>query len=152
MSLTQKIVDEGKKRLLNPTVLRWVSDDRVMRAAQGLFDARSRVKAAWSILKNGHELPNIDPALDDGPGEVTARESTRVRIEASDSGARGQKRTNGSAATVREAGSTDMDESLRERNTLASIGGRDVFDKCFKFMAADNARKMGIYPYFRPLD
>jgi 8-amino-7-oxononanoate synthase len=27
-----------------------------------------------------------------------------------------------------------------------------VFEKCFKFMTADNARSMGVYPFFRPLD
>src|SRR5262249_53849388 len=32
------------------------------------------------------------------------------------------------------------------------IGGRDVFEKCFKFKTADNARAMGVYPFFRPLD
>ena len=41
---------------------------------------------------------------------------------------------------------------MKERTSLASIGGKDVFEKAFKFMAADNARKMGIYPFFRPLD
>jgi 8-amino-7-oxononanoate synthase len=49
-------------------------------------------------------------------------------------------------------GSDDMDESLKERSSLAGIGGRDILEKCQKFMAADNARKMGIYPFFRPLD
>jgi 8-amino-7-oxononanoate synthase len=41
---------------------------------------------------------------------------------------------------------------MKERTSLASIGGKDVFEKAYKFMAADNARKMGIYPFFRPLD
>ena len=49
-------------------------------------------------------------------------------------------------------GSSDMAESMKERTSLASVGGKDVFEKAFKFMAADNARKMGIYPFFRPLD
>jgi 8-amino-7-oxononanoate synthase len=41
---------------------------------------------------------------------------------------------------------------LKERTSLASIGGRDVFEKVYAFKAADNARKMGMYPFFRPLD
>src|SRR4051812_50188928 len=54
--------------------MRIVSDDRVMRAAEGLMDARSRVRDAWKVLTNGYELPNIDPALDENVGErVTAR-------------------------------------------------------------------------------
>jgi 8-amino-7-oxononanoate synthase len=45
-----------------------------------------------------------------------------------------------------------MKESLKTRTSLAGLGGRDVLDKCFKFKTADNARKRGIYPFFRPLD
>jgi 8-amino-7-oxononanoate synthase len=41
---------------------------------------------------------------------------------------------------------------MASRTSLAKIGGRDVFEKCFKFMTADNARAMGVYPFFRPLD
>ncbi len=35
---------------------------------------------------------------------------------------------------------------------LTKGGGGDLLEKCFKFTAADNARKMGVYPFFRPLD
>ena len=145
MGLKQRLAERGRKVLLNPAVMRVVSDDRVMKAAEGVLDARSRVKAAWRALTNGHELPNIDPALD-------VLESERVAARAAVTAAKVDKPTNGAAAKTMERGSDDMDESLRERSTLASIGGKDVFDKCFKFMAADNARKMGIYPFFRPLD
>lgn len=41
---------------------------------------------------------------------------------------------------------------MAARTSLARIGGKDVFEKCFKFMTADNARSMGVYPFFRPLD
>ncbi|HSN98568.1 MAG TPA: aminotransferase class I/II-fold pyridoxal phosphate-dependent enzyme, partial [Candidatus Nanopelagicales bacterium] len=41
---------------------------------------------------------------------------------------------------------------MASRVSLSRLGGRDVFDKCFKFMTADNARSMGVYPFFRPLD
>lgn len=125
--------------------MRWVSDDRVMRATEGLLDARGRLEAAWKVLTNGHALPNVDPALDENIGERPV-EAKRAEPEA--------PRTNGAASTppATAKGSDDMDESLKERNTLASIGGKDIFEKCRKFMAADNARKMGIYPFFRPLD
>jgi 8-amino-7-oxononanoate synthase len=143
MGLRQTLVDKGKQALLRPSVMRWVSDDRVMKATEGLLDARGRLKAAWSVLKNGHELPNIDPALDENIG--TNAPATKSN------GA-----TNGHATSAARkdvsSGSTDMDESMKERTTLASIGGKDVFEKAYKFMAADNARKMGIYPFFRPLD
>jgi 8-amino-7-oxononanoate synthase len=125
--------------------MRWVSDDRVMRATEGLLDARGRLEAAWKVLKNGHALPNIDPALDENVGDQPL-EPKRAEAE--------KPRANGASAPAPATakGSDDMDESLKERNTLASIGGKDVFEKARKFMAADNARKMGIYPFFRPLD
>jgi 8-amino-7-oxononanoate synthase len=148
MSFREKIVERGKQALLRPSLLRWVSDDRVMKAAQGVMDARTRVKAAWRVLLNGHELPNIDPALDEYP-----EERSRTNGKPIPAVARAPLTSDNDApAAAQESGSTDMKESLKERSTLASIGGRDVFDKCFKFQAADNARKMGIYPFFRPLD
>ncbi|MCK6534318.1 MAG: aminotransferase class I/II-fold pyridoxal phosphate-dependent enzyme [Polyangiaceae bacterium] len=147
MGLKDKISERGKQILLSPTVMRWVSDDRVMKAAEGLMDAPSRMKAAWSVLKNGHDLPAIDPAVDESMGEVDAAHEPAPRT----------KKANGSAAhepapTARSLGSEDMKESLKERSSLSGIGGRDVFEKAYKFSAADNARKMGIYPFFRPLD
>jgi 8-amino-7-oxononanoate synthase len=148
MGLKEKIVERGRRTLLRPSVLRWASDDRVMKAAQGMLDAKTRVRAAWRMLVNGHELPNIDPALDEAAGEVVA--DTTGSDAPADGGAARPKSTNGASTLTH--GSTDMKESLKERSSLAGIGGRDVFDKCFKFMAADNARKMGIYPFFRPLD
>jgi len=147
MGLRQALVDKGKQALLRPSVMRWVSDDRVMKATEGLLDARGRLKAAWSVLKNGHELPNVDPALDENIGKSAPA--------AQSNGATNGHAKNGHAAAQAKdisSGSTDMDESMKERTSLASIGGKDVFEKAFKFMAADNARKMGIYPFFRPLD
>lgn len=141
--------DRISERLLsNPTLLRWVSDDRVMKAAEGVLGARTRVRAAWRVLVEGHDLPNIDPALDESLGEVRSNGAASAPREQKVNG------SNGSAApaVTRTRGSDDMKESLKERSSLAGIGGRDVFDKCQQFTAADNARKMGIYPFFRPLD
>lgn len=142
MGLRQTLVDKGKQALLSPSVMRWVSDDRVMKATEGLLDARGRLKAAWTVLKNGHELPNVDPALDEHIG-------TSAPAAKSNGATNGHAKANGNDVS---SGSSDMDESMKERTSLASIGGKDVFEKAFKFMAADNARKMGIYPFFRPLD
>jgi 8-amino-7-oxononanoate synthase len=146
MGFKQRLVARGRKVFLSPSVMRVMSDDRLMKAAEGVMDARTRVKAAWHALVNGHELPNIDPALD-----VLASERTeKVNGAAAKPNGNGHAKPSAVVAPLR--GSDDMDESLKERSTLASIGGRDLFDKCYKFMAADNARKMGIYPFFRPLD
>jgi hypothetical protein len=166
MRLTQRLVDKSKERLLRPSVMRWVTDDRVMKATEGLMDARMRVKAAWDLLLNGHALPPVDPALDESIGKkIDARPATNghkngahALKNGADHGELGHPQTNGASlngnGAVRTAihGSEDMDESLKERSTLASIGGKDVLEKCRKFMAADNARKRGIYPFFRPLD
>lgn len=140
MGMKDKISERGKKILLSPTVMRVMSDDRVMRGVEGLMDAPSRMRAAWRVLLNGHDLPNIDPALDELPeDDAPRRETSSV------------SKTNGVAHPAPN-GSSDMKESLKERSSLSNIGGKDVFEKCNKFSAADNARKMGIYPYFRPLD
>ncbi|MFO0552175.1 MAG: aminotransferase class I/II-fold pyridoxal phosphate-dependent enzyme [Polyangiaceae bacterium] len=52
----------------------------------------------------------------------------------------------------RNASEADLAQSMAERASLAKVGGKDIFDKCYKFMTADNARAMGVYPFFRPLD
>ncbi len=142
MSLKERFSESGKKILQNPAVLRWMSDDRVMKAAEGLMDAPGRMKAAWRILLSGHDLPNIDPALDESMGEV-ADSSTSPNKSA-------PAKKNGVSPSMQ--GSDDMKQSLAERSSLSGIGGKDVFEKCYQFKAADNARKMGIYPYFKPLD
>lgn len=173
MGLRTKIAERSLKLVQNPTVLRWVSDDRVMRAAEGVMDARGRVKAALSVLVNGYELPPIDPALDDRIGEqeasVSARRNGHAKanghngISIGDSGSVAKSNGNGHAAAFRangHAGSNGhsvsiggtLDEALKERSTLAGVGGRDIFEKAFKFTAADNAKKVGMYPFFRPLD
>ena len=70
MGLRNRIVDRGKQLVQSPTLMRWVSDDRVMKAAEGVLDARARVKLAWHMLKNGRALPAVDPALDDSLAET----------------------------------------------------------------------------------
>ena len=75
MGFRQRILTKGKEVVMNPQVMRLLSDDRVMKAAEGVLDARVRLRAAWTILKNGHELPSIDPALIDGLGEEEGSET-----------------------------------------------------------------------------
>ena len=134
MDWKSKILETGSKILEKPEVMRWVTDDRVMKIAEGVMDAPERLKAAVKILKDGYELPNVDPALDeDRPKRATAR-------------------TESGETVVGAKGSEEMEESMSERRSLATIGGKDIFEKAYKFTAADNARKRGIYPFFRPLD
>jgi len=151
MTLVDRLTVEGKKLLNNPRLLRLATNDRVMRAAEGVLDAKNRLRAAFQILIEGQGLPTIDPALDDNLGQ--SEESFRRERSAPV-----VTRVNGKAAqptveqTSEEGTDEHMSDSLRDRHALAQVGGRDVLEKCFKFKTADSARKMGVYPYFRPLD
>ena len=148
MNLKERIAEQGRKVLNNPRVQKWSTDDRVKRAAENAFDLGNRAQQAWRILVNGHSLPSIDPALDDSIGQ-TEEAFSRSRSETNT-----VKKVNGATGTasVQPGSGDDNDESLLARNSIALIGGRDVFEKCRQFKAADNARRMGIYPYFQPLD
>jgi 8-amino-7-oxononanoate synthase len=198
MGLKSRIVDRGKQLVQSPTVMRWVSDDRVMKAAEGVLDARTRVKLAWHMLKNGHGLPPVDPALDDSLGETIGNGSQSSSRNGSVNGngfshgvnghgvngasnghdgahAIGAAALNGAvngsasngvngngarasavARPARDYSSNGLDvgmeDALKERTNLANIGGHDVFEKCYQFTTADNARKAGLYPFFKPLD
>ena len=147
MGLKDRVVERGRRILLSPSVLRWATDDRVMRVAEGVLDARLRFGTAWKILLNGHGLPNVDPALNQNMGQDECGPSPSPARPGNGAAPR-----NGAAAAHLAQGSEDMDASMKERTSLASIGGPDVLEKCMKFTAADNARKRGIYPFFRPLD
>jgi len=180
MDLTKKLRNRGKKMVLNPTVMRLISDDRVMKAAEGVLDARTRMRAAWKVLLDGHALPAVDASLDDFVGEaapeVSAKGTNGTNGHAKKNGHNGHNGHNGNGHSngkslllkTREAGepagtatvtggtshadTASLDQALRERTSLSGIGGKDVFEKCYQFLAADNARKMGMYPFFRPLD
>jgi len=132
------VVSRGRRLLDHPALLRVTSDDRVMKVAEGVMEAPARMRAAVGILVNGHALPNIDPALDRHPSDQASRSTT-------------VKRKNGVAAMqVETTGS--VDDFDRDRTTLAGLAGKDLLKKCYEFKTADNARKLGVYPYFRPLD
>ncbi|HKO95174.1 MAG TPA: aminotransferase class I/II-fold pyridoxal phosphate-dependent enzyme [Polyangiaceae bacterium] len=207
MSLRSRIIDRGRQLVQSPAVMRFVSDDRVMRAAEGVLDAKTRFRLAWHMLKNGHALPAVDPALDDSLGETISAESSYGHSNGHSQGNGSQLGTNGSshaasdyavsasssshASAVHGARSgkngsgggngalgmesveveatsaaarrrrqngvqlldkSGMEDALKERTSLANVGGRDVFEKAYQFTAADNARKAGLYPFFRPLD
>lgn len=174
MSLMNRLVEQGKKLASSDKVVRLLSNDRVMKVATGLMDARTRFEAAsekaseaFDILLNGHGLPTIDPALD-GIDEVKAKPATKAPTGASSSGQTGAEKA-ATTASVEAPAKSSADEAsasaptnsteeeklaqqMARRTSLSRIGGKDVFDKCRKFMAADNARAMGVYPFFRPLD
>ena len=160
MEFTKRITSRGKQLVLSPTVMRWISDDRVMKAAEGMLDARTRARAAWKVLLDGHELPTIDAALDERMREPTPMNDNR---RANGHGASGtSERQNGhpdgnERVAIFTGGkpcgdSEGLASALKERTSLADVGGKDVFEKCRRFLVADNARSAGMYPYFRPLD
>jgi 8-amino-7-oxononanoate synthase len=171
MGWKNRLVERGKQLAMTPRVLRVLSDDRVMRAAEGVMDARNRVRAAaekaneaWQLLTYGHALPAIDPSIVDdvdlavrtalpetpGNGGMVYAPSEKVN-------GNGTVHTNGNghmanAHAHHSADGKELAASMASRTSLSAIGGRDVFEKAYQFRAADNARKMGVYPFFRPLD
>ncbi len=153
MSLLNRIADKGRTALMNPYIMRVITDDRVKNAAEAVFDAKGRVKAAWRVLLEGEGLPNADPALDDsiGVSEENFRRVKRATVAASDAPAADAAPSSTAEDEIGE-GSEDMGRSMKERHSIASVGGKDVFEKCYKMKAADNARRLGLYPFFRPLD
>src|SRR6476659_2900865 len=81
MGLRSRIIDRGKQLVQSPIVMRWVSDDRVMKAAEGVLDAKARVRLAWHMLKNGHALPPVDPALGETVEHTSSNGSARVAAD-----------------------------------------------------------------------
>ncbi|WP_437491006.1 aminotransferase class I/II-fold pyridoxal phosphate-dependent enzyme [Sorangium sp. So ce1014] len=183
MSMKDRLVDQAKKLASSGRVVRVVSNDRVMRLATGVMDAKNRLRAArelaaeaWDILLNGHALPNLDPALDDEAGVHVAAPAraasprpaapassgaglSAVETTASAAPERAAARphvngasANGAGTYVAAAAEQQLATQMASRTSLSRIGGRDVFEKAYKFMTADNARAMGVYPFFRPLD
>jgi 8-amino-7-oxononanoate synthase len=163
MGWRSRLVERGKQIAMTPAVLKVLSDDRVMRAAEGVMDARTRMRAAaakageaWQVLTRGHALPSIDPSIVD---DVDLPD-IRPRVESGTNGsnghatieANGKSHSNGHATETTHGQREELAASMAVRTSLSAMGGRDVFDKAFQFRAADNARKMGVYPFFRPLD
>ncbi len=173
------LLDRGKE-LATPTVMRLVSNDRVMRLATGVMEARQRVeeatglaKEALRVLVSGHELPILDPSLyadediglrkGSGPSpkrptpstnaktEEDADETEAVEVPGEERAEDAEPKTR-SPEERRKAAEARLARAMAQRVAISKVGGKDVFDKCFKFTAADNARKMGVYPFFRPLD
>lgn len=165
MSLLKDVLSsQGKRLVSHPSLLRLMTDDRVMRAFNGVLDGQQRLKdasdklgEAWHLLINGRALPTIDPALDEAiptvsadrraPAPKPAVNGHATATPASDTAAVNGKHT-ANGAPQHE----DLAASIAARTSLAGLGGRDVFEKCQQFTTTENARKMGVYPYFRPLD
>jgi len=173
------LLNRGKE-LATPTVMRIVSNDRVMRVATGVMEARQRVeeasglaKEALRVLVNGHEMPILDQSLhaDEDIGVRRAESATPRRAAAKPvADVDGEDDEAATSATEEPVGEPSGEKKSRtpeerkkaaedrlaramaQRVAISKTGGKDVFDKCFKFTAADNARKMGVYPFFRPLD
>ena len=88
MGLRKRMLERGKKVVLGPQVMRMLSDDRVLKAAEGVLDARTRLRAAWRILLNGKgdELLYSRRAIDTSLPfpEIRARSDVTERAKAAD--------------------------------------------------------------------
>ena len=80
MGLKNTIVERGRQALFKPSVMRWATSDRVLKATEGVLDAKTRVQAAWQVLLNGHALPSIDPALDDSIAQTEVSPAPKPRV------------------------------------------------------------------------
>lgn len=183
MSVKDILVGQGKRLASSPTLLRLMTDDRVMRLFNGVMDGQQRVRdasekagEAWHLLLHGRGMPTIDPALDDDiptvsadarrapapagqPANGAAANGSTVNgatVNGAHSDPAGVKATPAAAKPATQpasrSASDDLASSIASRTSLANLGGRDVFEKCFQFTTTENARKMGVYPYFKPLD
>jgi 8-amino-7-oxononanoate synthase len=106
-------------------------------ASNGKARSRSQVNGS---AKNG-------ASLNGHAAHSAAPDNEKVKAK----GVNGSNGVNGHAPKLRPE-DEDFDTQLKERSSLANIGGKDVFEKAYAFKTADNARKLGMYPYFRPLD
>ena len=156
MSLKSVVMNRGKRVMESGPVLRWMSDDRMMRVADAVLDAPGRVRAAagkaaeaWQVLVHGYDLPEMDPSMMPDDAMVTHAprkpSAPKSAMDDADTSSQGDEATE----TVDEKKLADQ---MADRTSIAGRANHDVFQKCFDFKAADNARKMGVYPYFRPLE
>ncbi len=139
--------------------------------------AKQLAAQALLVLRDGQALPTLDPAVGDDDSDVV--DTHRARAKGASGHTNGATK-NGAAHAApasaapasaepkaqadepprsapkpvgpRNESEAELAQSMAERASLAKVGGKDVFDKCYKFMTADNARAMGVYPFFRPLD
>ena len=174
MSIKDFFSQQGKRLSSNSTLLRLMTDDRVMNFFNGVMDGRSRVGAAsekvneaWHLLVHGRAMPSVDPSADEDiptiQGKTPAREKTNgasntrvtkpVHEQVSSTESEEPATTNQSASgPAKRSANEDLAQSIANRTSLANVGGKDVFAKCHQFKTTENARKMGVYPFFRPLD
>ncbi|MCS6899009.1 MAG: aminotransferase class I/II-fold pyridoxal phosphate-dependent enzyme [Myxococcales bacterium] len=161
MTIKDVLTHQSKRLVSHPTLLRWMTNDRVMRTVNGILDRQQRIqdaseklREAWHLLLNGRTLPSTEPALDEKIPTVSASAPAPEQPPAPTKAPPGATPVNVAHTPLRKAASQgdDLAASIASRTSLAGLGGRDVFEKCFQFTTTENARKMGVYPYFRPLD
>ncbi len=157
MGLKDTVLDQKKRLTESGAVMRVLSSDRVMRVGQAFLEgpsrlrlARAKAREALDLLLHGQALPQIDPGFDDAIQTVDAAAkapSAPRRVTAPEPRSVAADDAGGSAKTTEE-----LSRSMGSRTSLANLGGKDVFEKCFQFKTTESAKAMGMYPYFRPLD
>src|SRR5437868_10954498 len=138
MGWKNRLVERGKQMAMTPRVLRVLSDDRVMRATEGVMDARARMRGAaqkageaWQLLVQGHGLPSIDPSIADDIDLPKAR----VTIESGENGSatngnghsdvvevakvNGGAHANGHATESNGAAKAELAASMASRTSLS---------------------------------
>jgi 8-amino-7-oxononanoate synthase len=159
MNIRERLVEQGRRLSQSAPVVRVISDERVAKVAEGVLDGRNRLRAAREkvgeaveLLLHGRELPALDLS---GVAMASDEQAASPRSKATTNG----KSIDPSAPTDRpsrpeqeELKVEGVETSIASRTSLANVAGKDVFAKCHQYTTTENARKMGIYPFFRPLD
>src|SRR5690606_32580241 len=102
---------------------------------------------------NGASQNGVHAAEAGVSASAGANGAAHARVSGGESLAARARSSNGRAGSNGHAiDENGMEDALKERTSLANVGGHDVFEKCYQFTAADNARKAGLYPFFKPLD
>ncbi len=159
--MKEQLSKQVKKVTSSKLFLKIVSNDRFGKMATFALEAPSRLKSAkdyafqaLDVIVNGSTIPSLDPAVtgDDFIEVSKTERKTKSSTSSPNVDSRRVEEKSSSTDSVSESDQKILAGQMADRTSIAKMGGRDVFDKCFKFMAADNARAMGVYPFFRPLD
>jgi 8-amino-7-oxononanoate synthase len=158
MNIRERLVEQGRRLSQSGPVVRVISDERVAKVAEGVLDGRNRLRAAREkvgeaveLLLHGRELPALDlsgVAMASDENAPTAK-ATATTGKSVDQSPRADRPSRPEQEELKVEG---VETSIASRTSLANVAGKDVFAKCHQYTTTENARKMGIYPFFRPLD
>src|SRR5438552_1513504 len=133
MGIKERLTEQGKKITSSGAFVRLVGNDKVMRVATGVMDARSRFKAAGERLGEA-DVTGRPAAKATGNANGHASNGAAPVSAAPAATAPAKGATGGGAVVEVTAAEKSLAKDMAARTSLSRIGGRDVFEKCQKFM------------------